>query len=118
MTQGTHDFTPDPRNDAILINVNEALLPRAQASVSVFDSGFMLGDGVWEGIRVHAGRMAFLDQHLDRLWEGAKAIAMEVGISKAELEARLYATIDANAMALAPSHSRSRCWSRKAIRPR
>ena len=98
MAQGTHDFTPDPRNDAILINVNGALVPRAQASVSVFDSGFMLGDGVWEGIRVHAGRMAFLDQHLDRLWEGAKAIAMDIGISRAELEARLYATIDANAM--------------------
>jgi branched-chain amino acid aminotransferase len=98
MALGTHDFTPDPRNDAILINVNGALTPRAQAVVSVFDSGFMLGDGVWEGIRVHAGRMAFLDQHLDRLWEGAKAIAMDIGISRAEMEARLYATIDANHM--------------------
>ena len=54
MALGTHDFTPDPRNDAILINVNGVLTPRAQATVSVFDSGFMLGDGVWEGIRVHA----------------------------------------------------------------
>jgi branched-chain amino acid aminotransferase len=98
MALGTHDFTPDPRNDAILINVNGVLTPRAQAMVSVFDSGFMLGDGVWEGIRVHAGRMAFLDQHLDRLWEGAKAIAMDIGISRAAMEARLYATIDANAM--------------------
>jgi branched-chain amino acid aminotransferase len=98
MALGTHDFTPDPRNEAILINVNGILTPRAQAVVSVFDSGFMLGDGVWEGIRVHAGRMAFLDQHLDRLWEGAKAIAMDIGISRGEMEARLYATIDANAM--------------------
>src|SRR6218665_3229511 len=98
MAQGTHDFVPDPRNDAILINVNGDLLPRAQASVSVFDSGFMLGDGVWEGIRVHKGRMAFLDQHLDRLWEGAKAIAMDIGISRQALEERLYATIDANEM--------------------
>lgn len=98
MALGTHDFTPDPRNDAILINVNGTLTPRAQAVVSVFDSGFMLGDGVWEGIRVHAGRMAFLDQHLDRLWEGAKAIAMDIGISRGEMEARLYATIDANQM--------------------
>jgi branched-chain amino acid aminotransferase len=98
MALGTHDFTPDPRNDVILINVNGTLTLRAQAMVSVFDSGFMLGDGVWEGIRVHAGRMAFLDQHLDRLWEGAKAIAMDIGISRAEMEARLYATIDANAM--------------------
>ncbi len=98
MAQGTHDFVPDPRNDAILINVNGALVPRAEASVSVFDSGFMLGDGVWEGIRVHRGRMAFLDQHLDRLWEGAKAIAMDIGISREALERRLYDTIDANRM--------------------
>ncbi len=46
MTKGTQDFTPDPRNENILINVNGALTPRAQAVVSVFDSGFMLGDGV------------------------------------------------------------------------
>ncbi len=98
MALGTHDFTPDSRNDAILINVNGALVPRAQATVSVFDSGFMLGDGVWEGIRVHAGRMAFLDQHLDRLWEGARAIAMDIGITRAGMEARLYDTIDANQM--------------------
>ena len=98
MALGTHDFVSDSRNDAILINVNGQLTPRAQAMVSVFDSGFMLGDGVWEGIRVHAGRMAFLDQHLDRLWEGAKAIAMDIGISRAEMTARLYATIDANQM--------------------
>jgi branched-chain amino acid aminotransferase len=98
MALGTHDFTPDPRNDAILINVNGVLTPRAQAVVSVFDSGFMLGDGVWEGLRVHKRRVAFLDQHLDRLWEGAKAIAMEIGITRAEMEARLYDTIDANQM--------------------
>jgi branched-chain amino acid aminotransferase len=95
---GTHDFVADPRNETILINVNGQLLPRAQAMVSVFDSGFMLGDGVWEGLRVHAGRVAFLDQHLDRLWEGATAIFMDIGISREELERRIYATIDANAM--------------------
>lgn len=98
MALGTHDFTPDPRNDAILINVNGTLMPRAEASVSVFDSGFMLGDGVWEGLRVHKGRIAFLDQHFDRLWEGAKAIAMDIGVSKEALEKRLYETIDANRM--------------------
>jgi branched-chain amino acid aminotransferase len=98
MALGTHDFTPDPRNDAILINVNGTLTPRAQAVVSVFDSGFMLGDGVWEGIRVHGGRMAFLGAHLDRLWEGAMAIAMDIGISREQMEARLYDTIDANQM--------------------
>ncbi|WP_439544843.1 aminotransferase class IV [Sandarakinorhabdus sp.] len=98
MAQGTHDFIPDPRNETILINVNGQLLRRAEAMVSVFDSGFMLGDGVWEGLRVHAGRIAFLDQHLDRLWEGAKAIFMDIGIDRAELEQRIYATIDANGM--------------------
>lgn len=98
MALGTHDFTPDPRNDAILINVNGTLMSRAEASVSVFDSGFMLGDGVWEGLRVHKGRIAFLDQHFDRLWEGAKAIAMDIGVSKEALEKRLYETIDANRM--------------------
>lgn len=98
MAQGTHDFTPDPRNESILINVNGIMKPRAEAMVSVFDSGFMLGDGVWEGLRVHAGRVAFLDQHLDRLWEGAKAIFMDLGVTRAEMERRIYDTIDANAM--------------------
>jgi len=98
MAKGTHDFAPDPRNDAILINVNGAMVPRAEASVSVFDSGFMLGDGVWEGLRVHRGRIAFLDAHLDRLYEGAKAIAMDIGLTREELTARLDETIDGNAM--------------------
>ncbi|BDW82652.1 aminotransferase class IV [Erythrobacter sp. Dej080120_24] len=95
---GTHDYAPDPRNEAILINVNGTLVPRAQASVSVFDSGFMLGDGVWEGLRVHRGRIAFLDAHLDRLYEGAKAIAMDIGLTRDELIARLDETIDGNGM--------------------
>lgn len=98
MAKGTQDFTADPRNDHILINVNGTLVPRAEAVVSVFDSGFMLGDGVWEGIRVHKGRMAFLKEHLDRLWEGAKAIAMDIGISREAMIARLEETITANKM--------------------
>jgi branched-chain amino acid aminotransferase len=99
MAQGTHDFTPDPRNERILINVNGALVARPEATVSVFDSGFMLGDGVWEGLRLHRGRLAFLDAHLDRLYEGAKAIAMDIGLSREKLAARLYETVDANGMA-------------------
>ncbi len=98
MAQGTHDFAPDPRNEGILINVNGALVPRDEASVSVFDSGFMLGDGVWEGLRLQCGRIAFRDAHFDRLYEGAKAIAMDVGLSRDELAARIDATIDGNAM--------------------
>ncbi len=99
MAKGTHDFAADPRNETILINVNGVMTPRAEAVVSVFDSGFMLGDGVWEGLRVHRGKIAFLDAHLDRLFEGAKAIAMDIGITRQELETRLYETISGNAMA-------------------
>jgi branched-chain amino acid aminotransferase len=88
----------DPRNATILINVNGELKPRAEAVVSVFDSGFMLGDGVWEGLRVHRGRIAFLDRHLNRLFEGAGALAMELGISREALAKRLLDTLDANRM--------------------
>lgn len=95
---GTHDYQADPRNEAVLINVNGALVPRAEASVSVFDSGFMLGDGVWEGLRVHRGKVAFLEAHMDRLYEGAKAIAMDIGLTREELEARIDETIDGNSM--------------------
>jgi branched-chain amino acid aminotransferase len=97
MAQSMHDVS-DPRNASILINVNGELKPRPEAVVSVFDSGFMLGDGVWEGLRVHKGRIAFLDRHLDRLFEGAKALAMDVGLSRDELAGRLYGTLDANQM--------------------
>jgi branched-chain amino acid aminotransferase len=97
MAQSMHDVS-DPRNASILISVNGELKPRSEAVVSVFDSGFMLGDGVWEGLRVHKGRLAFLDRHLDRLFEGAKAIAMDVGLTREELAKRLYDTLDANGM--------------------
>jgi branched-chain amino acid aminotransferase len=98
MAKGTHDTAPDPRNASILISVNGELKPRGEAMVSVFDSGFVLGDGVWEGLRVHRGRIAFLDRHLDRLWEGAKAIAIDIGLSREALVRRLYETLDANGM--------------------
>jgi len=97
MAQSMHDVS-DPRNAAILINVNGELKPRGEAVVSVFDSGFMLGDGVWEGLRVHRGKLSFVDRHLDRLFEGAKAIAMDVGLSREELTKRLYHTLNANGM--------------------
>src|SRR5688572_4070472 len=99
MAKSIHDSSGDPRNADILINVNGELKPRGQAVVSVFDSGFVLGDGVWEGLRVHKGRIAFLGQHLDRLFEGAKAIAMDIGLSREDLTRRLYDTLDANKMA-------------------
>jgi len=99
MAKGTHDTAPDARNADILISVNGELKGRDEAMVSVFDSGFVLGDGVWEGLRVHKGRIAFLDRHLDRLFEGAKAIAMDIGLGREALVRRLYDTLDANRMA-------------------
>jgi len=98
MGKGTHEFAQDPRNDSILINVNGVMTPRAEATISVFDSGFMLGDGVWEGLRVLRGKIAFLEAHMDRLYEGAKAIAMDIGLTRDELTARLDETIDGNGM--------------------
>lgn len=94
----TQEFKVDPRNENILISVNGALLPRDKAVVSVFDSGFILGDGVWEGLRLHDGGIAFLREHIERLYEGAKAIFMDIGLTPDELVARLFACLDANKM--------------------
>jgi branched-chain amino acid aminotransferase len=96
---GTHDYVDDPRNAEILISVNGELVPRAAAVVSVFDAGFVLGDGVWEGLRVSGGHPAFLEMHLDRLWEGAAAIALDIGLTRAELTSQIYRTLAANGMA-------------------
>ncbi len=98
MPQSVHEFADDPRNREIRIWVNGALKPRDEAVVSVFDSGFVLGDGVWEGLRVAGGHPAFLDLHLDRLYEGAKAIALEIGMDRAALTGAIYATLAANRM--------------------
>jgi branched-chain amino acid aminotransferase len=93
-----HDIRIDPRNLDILISVNGQLVPRAQAVVSVFDSGFILGDGVWEGLRLVNGGVPFLREHIERLYEGAKAIFMDIGLHPEELVKRLFDCIDANAM--------------------
>jgi branched-chain amino acid aminotransferase len=98
VAHGTHDFEDDPRNQRILIWVNGELVPRERALVSVFDSGFVLGDGVWEGLRVTAGHPAFLERHLDRLFEGAKAIMLDIGQTREELTAAIYSTLEANEM--------------------
>jgi len=98
MAKGTHDYQVDPRNENILININGELFHRDEAKVSVFDSGYVLGDGVWEGLRVVNGRIAFLDRHLDRLYEGAKAIDMDIGIDRQELIQRLDQTLSRNSM--------------------
>ena len=98
MANSLHDIKIDPRNANILISVNGALFPRGQAVVSVFDSGFILGDGVWEGLRLVKGGVPFLRAHIERLYEGAKAIFMDVGVTPQELVKRLFACLDANKM--------------------
>ncbi len=101
MTHSTHAYAPDARNASIKIDVNGELFPREEAKVSVFDSGFVLGDGVWEGLRVHPGPdgkgvIAFLDRHLKRLYDGAKTLDFEMNVSKDVLRERLYRCLDAN----------------------
>jgi len=98
MSTSIHDFHDDVRNADIRIWVNGILKPRAEATVSVFDSGFVLGDGVWEGFRGVAGQPAFLDAHLDRLYEGAKAIALDIGMSRGEMKQAIADTVKANGM--------------------
>ena len=98
MNNSPQEHAIDPRNANILISINGNLVPRAEATVSVFDSGFILGDGVWEGLRMHKGGVAFLGQHIERLYEGAKAIYMDIGIRPAELKKRLFDCLAANNM--------------------
>ncbi len=98
MERGAHAFVDDPRNETVLVYVNGALVPRAEAVVSVFDSGFLMGDGVWEGMRLHNGRIAFLDRHLARLYEGAKAIDLDIGMDPEEMSRVLHDTVGANGM--------------------
>ncbi|GAB5380060.1 MAG: D-amino acid aminotransferase [Aliiglaciecola sp.] len=95
---GTHQYADDPRNQTILININDELYPRNEAKISVFDSGFILGDGVWEGIRLHQGKLAFIEQHMKRLYDGAKALDMDIGLSKEKLVERILNTCQANHM--------------------
>lgn len=95
---GTHEYEDDPRNASVWISINGDLVRRPEAKVSVFDAGFLLGDGVWEAFRLHRGKLVFLDDHLDRLWHGAKVIALEIPLSRAELVARIEEAVVANQM--------------------
>ncbi|MFQ5739126.1 MAG: aminotransferase class IV [Acidobacteriota bacterium] len=98
MLQGTHSALPDSRNSGILVYLNGKMVPREQAKISVFDSGFLLGDGVWEGLRLHKGSFLFLDRHLDRLFGGAKAIGLDLGMTREDLIRALQETVRANRM--------------------
>ena len=96
--QTTHDAEEDPRNRDILIYVDGELLPRDEAKVSVYDSGFMLGDGMWEGLRLHHGTWVFFDAHMDRLFESCKAVSLDIGMTREEILAALEKTAEANGM--------------------
>ncbi len=96
--KGTHEYQDDPRNRDILIDINGEHFHRDSAKVSVFDSGYVLGDGVWEGLRVHNGKVAFLKAHLDRLYQGCKALDMEMEITQPQLAMRIDKILAANNM--------------------
>ena len=95
---GTHEYEGDPRNESVLISVNGELLPRPEAKVSVFDAGFLLGDGVWESFRLHNGTIAFADEHMDRLFRGAESISMDIGRTREQILDEVNRVIEANDM--------------------
>lgn len=96
--QGAQGFVEDPRNDTLHVYVNGELVPKAEAKVSVFDSGFVLGDGVWDAFRLVNGTLVFMAEHLERLCDGARSIDLDIGLTEKELSDALYRTVDANAM--------------------
>jgi branched-chain amino acid aminotransferase len=98
MPAGTHAAVHDKRNDIVEIYINGEFFPRPEAKVSVFDSAFMVGDGIWEGIRLHHGRFAFLDRHLDRLFQAAAAIRIDLEMTRDQVTEALYATTERNGM--------------------
>jgi len=94
----THDAEDDPRNRDILIYIDGKLTPRAEAKVSVYDSGFMLGDGMWEGMRLYNGTWAFFDEHMDRLFDSCKAVSLDIGMDRQGILDALTMTAEANGM--------------------
>jgi len=98
MTRSTHQAVADVRNESVEIFINGEFFARDEAKVSVFDSGFLVGDGIWEGVRLHDGVFAHLDRHLDRLFAGAAAIDLDIGLDRTGVEAALRATVDHNDM--------------------
>ncbi len=98
MTKSTHSAIVDPRNENVKIYINGDFHSRENAQISVFDSGFLVGDGIWEGLRLHNGKIAFLGKHLDRLFAGASAIHLDIGLNKEELINALLETVEINEM--------------------
>ena len=94
----THEYKIDSRNEDIMIYINGQFFHRSEAKVSVMDSGYLLGDGVWEGIRLYKGSLIHLDKHLNRLFSGAKAIAMDIDQTKQQIELAIRSTLEKNRM--------------------
>lgn len=95
---GTHEYIEDPRNKSVLISINGDLFPREEAKISVFDAGFLLGDGVWESFRLHEGNLVFFEEHIDRLFKGAKSISLSIGRNREEITREVERVIEANGM--------------------
>ena len=95
---GSQDYQADPRNETVKVYLNGDLVARDKAMVSIFDSGFSMGDGVWEGLRLHKGALMFLDEHLDRLFEGARTLKFDIGLDRAGLKEALRRTLEINGM--------------------
>ncbi|MCX8508376.1 MAG: D-amino acid aminotransferase [Rhodobacteraceae bacterium] len=112
----THASEEDVRNEQILIYVDGRIIPKAEARVSVYDSGFMLGDGVWEGIRLYDGRWAFVDEHIDRLFDAAKCIDLDIGLTREGVKKALSDTQKANGM-ITDAHARLMVTRGVKVRP-
>jgi len=98
MVHGTHNALEDPRNNDILISINDQLFPRKDAKISVFDSGYLVGDGIWEALRLHHGVLVFIDDHFNRLWQSAATVGMHLPFTKEELTTKVWNTLNANKM--------------------
>ncbi len=98
MVHGTHNATDDKRNNSVKIFINGELLPRDKAKISVFDSGYLVGDGVWEGLRLHNGGLVFIHLHLNRLWQSAKVVGIRLNFTREQLVKNIWKTLKANDM--------------------
>jgi len=98
MVHVTHNALEDSRNDDILVYINGDLFSRNAAKISVFDSGYLVGDGIWEAIRLHDDILVFIDDHLERMWSAAATIGMDLKMSKEELKKKIHKTLIANDM--------------------
>lgn len=98
MIHGTHNSEFDERNASVKIFINGKFYKREEAKISVFDSGYLVGDGIWEAFRLYKGKLIFANEHLNRLWDGAKYIDLNIPFTKAEIINMVNDTIRENRM--------------------